>query len=257
MLMTLGTLLRARLPSAHVDSRSTARWPGLVDTGVATMARCRKDQLGRPRHRDTIGHGARRRRGRRCLAGGRRRCRRLERRTIAPQRPRSPRNRHCPGRRLLADQMQNSVNALVVGTGSASEAMSHVIEIVAERRRSCASSSRASIRTDRRHLVEIQTGLAEAGSLLETQGGARRDPAGPGRAPSRRSSRRSPSLEAIPDQLRNAQADLTDSDGSASTTNSACGARRSCSARSRCCSAFFVVGSPGAVAADGESDGQP
>jgi capsule polysaccharide export protein KpsE/RkpR len=113
----------------------------------------------------------------------------------------------------LADQLQNSVNGLVVGTGSAGEAMTHVIEISqnVEKLRVIVESLDSKAAADT--LVEIQTGLGEAqASLLETQGGL--DEAQQSLIDTQPAIQSAiTALEAIPDQLRAAQADLTDSDG--------------------------------------------
>jgi len=113
----------------------------------------------------------------------------------------------------LADQMQNAVNALVVGTGSASEAMTHVIEISqnVEKLRVIVEGLDPDGSNDT--LVAIQTGLGEAqASLLETQGGVDETQQGlVATQPAIQSA--ITALEAIPDQLRSAQADLTGSDG--------------------------------------------
>jgi hypothetical protein len=113
----------------------------------------------------------------------------------------------------LADQMQNSVNALVVGTGSASEAMSHVIEISQNVEKLRVIVERLDPDGSNDTLVEIQTGLGEAqASLLETQGGVDETQQGlVATQPAIQSA--ITALEAIPDQLRSAQADLTGSDG--------------------------------------------
>ena len=113
----------------------------------------------------------------------------------------------------LADQLQNSVNALVVGSGSASEALTYTIAIAqnAEKLRAIVEGLDPDGSNDT--YVEIATGLREAqASLLENQGGLDETQQGlVATQPAIQSA--ITALEAIPDQLRSAQADLTDSDG--------------------------------------------
>ena len=113
----------------------------------------------------------------------------------------------------LADQMQNSINALVVGTGSASEAALYAIAIAqnVEKLRVIVADLDPQGVDDT--LVEIQTGLGEAqASLRENQGGLDETQQGlTATQPAIQSA--ITALEAIPDQLRSAQADLTDADG--------------------------------------------
>jgi len=113
----------------------------------------------------------------------------------------------------MTDQLQNSVNALVVGAGSTSEAMTHIVAIAenVEQLRIIVEGLDPDVSDAK--LVEIQTGIAEAkASLLETQGGLDETQQGLiATQPAIQSA--ITALEAIPDQLRSAQADLTDSDG--------------------------------------------
>ena len=113
----------------------------------------------------------------------------------------------------MTDQLQNSVNALVVGAGSTSEAMTHIVAIAenVEQLRIIVEGLDPDVSDAK--LVEIQTGIAEAkASLLETQGGLDETQQGLiATQPAIQSA--ITALEAIPDQLRIAQADLTDSDG--------------------------------------------
>jgi len=113
----------------------------------------------------------------------------------------------------IADQLQNSVNGLVVGAGSASEALTYTIAIAqnAEKLRAIVEDLDSDAASDT--FVEIATGLREAqASLLENQGGLdETQQALIATQPVIQSA--ITALEAIPDQLRTAQADLTDSDG--------------------------------------------
>jgi len=113
----------------------------------------------------------------------------------------------------IADQLQNSVNGLVVGAGSTSEALTYTIAIAqnAEKLRAIVEDLESDASSDT--FVEIATGLREAqASLLENQGGLdETQQALIATQPVIQSA--ITALEAIPDQLRTAQADLTDSDG--------------------------------------------
>jgi hypothetical protein len=112
-----------------------------------------------------------------------------------------------------ADQLQNAVNALAVGAGSASEAMTYAISIAqnVEKLRAIIEALDPGGSSDT--YVEIATALGEAqASLLENQGGL--DETQQGLVATQPAIQTAISaLEAIPDQLRSAQADLTASDG--------------------------------------------
>lgn len=113
-----------------------------------------------------------------------------------------------------ADQLQHTVDALVVGTGSTGEAMTHTIAISRNVQSLLGIVKGLESTTSNDDMfVEIQSGLAEAqASLLETQGGLDETQQSITAA--------QPiiltaitALEMIPDQLRSAQADLAKSDG--------------------------------------------
>lgn len=113
----------------------------------------------------------------------------------------------------MANQMQNSVDALVVGTGSTSEALTHTVYLSQNVQALLEIVNDLVDDVSEDAYVEIHSGLAEArAAILETQGGINESQQQLiGTQPAIQSA--ISALEPIGDQLRAAQSQLADSDG--------------------------------------------